>query len=366
VNIVKLSKISLFLRESERTDLPGMDKKQTILVTGGAGYIGSHTIIELLKNPSIEVISVDNHSNSSPDVYPRIERLSGRKLTHYNVDLCNLKATEQLFDSNPGISGIIHFAAFKAVPESVADPLKYYSNNIDSLINILNQAKQFAIKQFIFSSSCSVYGNINTLPVTEETPMGKTESPYAFTKVVGERILEDFTVSNKDIKAIALRYFNPVGAHESGLIGESPINRPTSLVPIITQTAIGKLKSFQIHGSDYNTRDGSCIRDYVHVSDIANAHVLALQYLKTMPKAFDVLNLGTGTGVSVFEAIAAFEKVSGIKPSYTVGPRRSGDVEAVYSDCKKVERILNWKAGFSLENMMQTAWRWEQYLAGKS
>jgi UDP-glucose 4-epimerase len=339
-----------------------MAKKHTILVTGGAGYIGSHTIIELLRNPSIEVISIDNHSNSSPAVYPRIETISGRKFQHYAIDLCDLKATEKVFAEHPELNGIIHFAAFKSVPDSVDDPLKYYANNIGSLINILSLARQFAVRKIIFSSSCSVYGNIKSLPVTEKTPFGKAESPYAFTKVIGERILEDFIHTKTGIKAVSLRYFNPVGAHVSGLIGELPINRPTSLIPIITQTAIGKIKSFYVHGSDYQTRDGSCVRDYVHVSDIARAHVLALNYLETMPDFYDVLNLGTGSGVSVLEAIAAFEKVSGVRPVYSIGPRRPGDVEAIYSDCSKVSKALNWKAEIGLEEMIRTAWKWEQNL----
>jgi UDP-glucose 4-epimerase len=336
-----------------------MANKQCILVTGGAGYIGSHTIIELLKNPDCDVISIDNHSNSSPDAYARIEKISGRSVIQYVVDLCDLSATEAVFKKHPNLSGIIHFAAFKSVPDSVADPLGYYRNNTGSLIHILQAAKVCSIKNIIFSSSCSVYGNITSLPVTEETPVGQVESPYAYTKVLGEKILSDFIASQTDTKAISLRYFNPVGAHFSGLIGENPINKPTSLVPIITQTAIGRLPSFKVHGTDYGTRDGSCIRDYVHVSDIARAHVLALAYVESSPKRYDVLNLGTGKGVSVLEAIQAFESNTGIKLNYSLGPRRPGDVEAIYSDCTKVVAALKWEAQYKLEDMMASAWKWE-------
>jgi len=334
----------------------------TILVTGGAGYIGSHTLIELLQNPQYEVISLDNLSNSSIKTYDRISRITGRSLKHSEINLCNAEELENFFVTHPGINGIIHFAAFKSVPDSVADPLGYYSNNLLSLINLLSAATKHRIRNIIFSSSCSAYGNIHKLPVTEETPFQKAESPYAYTKVAGERILEDYIHSQKEAKAIALRYFNPVGAHISGLLGEDQINPPTNLVPLITQTAIGKRKSFTVFGTDYNTRDGSCIRDYVHVSDIAHAHVLALQHLEESNLSYDVFNLGTGKGVSVLEAIAAFQKVSGINPPHVIGPRREGDVEAIYSDCNKVVNTLKWKARYSLEEMMESAWKWERQL----
>jgi UDP-glucose 4-epimerase len=340
-----------------------MKKKENILVTGGAGYIGSHTIIELLKNPETEVISIDNHSNSYPDIYKRIELISGRSLKHYNINLCDLDATLEVFKKHPDISGIIHFAAFKSVPDSVSAPLKYYNNNLTSLVNILKAAQQFEVHHIIFSSSCSVYGNISQLPVTEATPFSKAEAPYAYTKVVGERILEDFIRSEKNKKAISLRYFNPVGAHPSALIGELPLDKPNNLVPIITQTAIGKQKSFTVFGNDYKTRDGSCIRDYVHVCDIANAHVIALNHLTTSLLNYDVFNLGTGNGVSVFEAISAFEKTSGIRPNFIQGSRRDGDVAAIYSDCNKAESILGWKARIGLDEMMSTAWKWELKLS---
>jgi UDP-glucose 4-epimerase len=340
-----------------------MNEKKTILVTGGAGYIGSHTIIELLRNPDYNVISIDNHSNSYSYIYPKVEEISGRSFVHYRVNLCDHQATQEIFSRHPGISGIIHFAAFKSVPDSVHDPLGYYHNNLESLNNVLRAAKTNGVKQIIFSSSCSVYGNINQLPVTESTVFSKAESPYAYTKVVGERIIEDFIQSEKAIKATILRYFNPVGAHPSGLLGEHPLGKPNNLIPIITQTAIGKQNSFTVFGTDYNTRDGSCIRDYVHVSDIANAHVIALQHLEESDPCCNIYNLGTGNGVSVLEAINAFTAVSGIKPNYILGQRRAGDVEAIYSDCSKVKQALNWEAAFSLRDMMDTAWRWEQKLA---
>lgn len=335
---------------------------KTIVVTGGAGYIGSHTIIELLNNTKYNVISIDNYSNSSPKTYERIEKITGKQIKFYAADLCNKEEIEKIFKKNPGIVGIIHFAAFKSVPESVSDPLKYYHNNINSLINLLYCLNKFKISNFIFSSSCSVYGDIKELPVSEQTPLQKAQCPYAYTKVIGENIIQDFCKTNKNVKCISLRYFNPVGAHISGLIGELPIAPPTNLVPIITQTGIGKIKAFNIHGNDYNTRDGSCIRDYVHVSDIAAAHVLALDFLIDNKNNYEVFNLGTGQGVSVLEAIKAFENVTGIKPNYKIGPRRDGDVESIYSDCKKANITLGWKPKYDLEQMMDTAWKWEKYL----
>jgi UDP-glucose 4-epimerase len=266
------------------------------------------------------------------------------------------------FEKYSSIVGIIHFAAFKAVPESVANPFKYYFNNINSELNVLQACLKYNVSNFIFSSSCSVYGNIDSLPVNEQTTFNKAESPYAYTKQVGEEILKDYSKANPFLQTIALRYFNPVGAHLSGLNGENPINKPSSLVPIITQTASGRLPEMNVWGTDYKTRDGSCIRDYIHVSDIALAHINALEYLiaKKQRSNFSVFNLGTGNGVSVLEAIASFEKVSGVKLNYKVGPRRPGDVEAIYSDTSFTEKELGWKAKFSLDEMMASAWKWEQ------
>ncbi|OFY85166.1 MAG: UDP-glucose 4-epimerase GalE [Bacteroidetes bacterium RIFCSPLOWO2_12_FULL_35_15] len=339
-----------------------MNAAKTILVTGGAGYIGSHTIIELLENTDYNVISIDNYSNSSAKTFLRIEKITGKKVVNYAVDLCDIKSVEAIFEKEKNIIGIIHFAAFKSVPESVNNPYKYYSNNINSLLNILECCLKYKIEHFIFSSSCSVYGNISELPVKETTPLGKAESPYAFTKQIGEEILKDYAKAFPAIKIIALRYFNPVGAHVSGLIGEDPINKPTSLVPVITQTATGKIKQMTVHGTDYSTRDGSCIRDYIHVTDIAIAHIKALEYIlnKKQKNNFSIFNLGTGNGVSVLEAIQAFEKITNEKLKYSIGPKRAGDVAAIYSDTTLSEKELGWKTKFTLDEMMETAWKWEQ------
>jgi len=335
-----------------------------ILVTGGAGYIGSHTIIEMLENSDWEPISADNYSNSSAITFDRIKEITGKSVINYVVDLCDIKATKEIFEKNNDISGIIHFAAYKSVPESVENPLMYYHNNIESLINILNCAKEFKVPHVIFSSSCSVYGNIENLPVSENTPIGKAVSPYGFSKQIGEEILKDFTKAVKSVKTVALRYFNPVGAHRSGKIGEVPVQRPNNLVPMITQTAVGKQKEVIIFGNDYKTRDGTCIRDYVHVCDIASAHIKALKYLDDNKSApdFSVLNLGTGNGVSVMEMVKTFEMVSGMKLNYRIGPKRPGDVSAIYSDMSLVKKTLGWTPTYNLDEMMLSAWKWEQNL----
>ena len=336
-----------------------------ILITGGAGYIGSHTIIEIIQNTDWEVISIDNYSNSSEKTYDRIQNITGKSIKYYNVDLKDLQATEQVFKENTNIQGIIHFAAFKAVGESVENPLTYYDNNINSLSNILKCQKKFKVPHLIFSSSCSVYGNIDKLPVTENSQLSKAESPYAYTKQIGEIMVDDFIKVNPNLKAISLRYFNPVGAHISGLNGELSTTVPNNLAPFITQTAIGKLDCLTVFGNDYNTKDGTCIRDYIHVSDIANAHVLALKSLleNTIKTSHEIINLGTGVGVTVLEAINAFEKVSGVKLNYTVGERRSGDVEAIYANNEKARKLLNWTPKMNLDDMMRSAWKWEQFLA---
>ena len=338
--------------------------KNTIIVTGGAGYIGSHTIIELLENTDLNVISIDNFSNSRPDTFERIKQITGKTVKNYNVDLCDAIATDSVFKSEKNVVGIIHFSAFKSVPESVANPFKYYHNNINSLLTLLSCALKYHVPHFIFSSSCSVYGNISQLPVKETTPMGKAESPYAYTKQVGEEILKDYAAVYPELKTIALRYFNPVGAHKSGLIGESPINKPTNLLPIITQTAIGQIKQMTVYGKDYDTRDGSCIRDYIHVTDIAAAHVKAFRLLESQKSAtnYKIYNLGTGNGVSVLEAIQSFEKISGKKLNYTIGEKRAGDVGAIYSDTTLSEKELGWKTKFTLDEMMESAWKWQQNL----
>lgn len=342
-----------------------MNLKKTILVTGGAGYIGSHTIIELLETTDFNVVSVDCFANSTAQVFQRIEAITGEKVRNYDIDLCNKKETERVFETEKNIIGIIHFAAFKSVYESVINPYKYYSNNITSLLNVLECCVKYDVPNLIFSSSCSVYGNIDKLPVKEDTALGQAESPYAYTKQVGEKIINDYSTAFKGFNTIALRYFNPVGAHVSGLIGELPISKPSNLVPIITQTAVGKIAELTVNGNDYPTRDGTCIRDYIHVTDIANAHIKALLYLlgNKNTASNTIFNLGTGTGVSVLEAIHAFEKVSGKKLKYTIGQRREGDVVAIYSDTTLSEKELGWKPTFDLEAMMDTAWKWELELA---
>ncbi len=339
--------------------------KPLILITGGAGYIGSHTIISLMEMTDFEILSVDNYSNSSEATYKRIESITGKSVPHIEADIADKKQVEELFRNYPTISGVIHFAAYKSVPESVAQPESYYRNNLNCLINILEVGKKHAMKHVIFSSSCSVYGNISTLPVNESTPFGVTESPYAFTKLVGEKLLEDVIAANKDMFGISLRYFNPVGAHISGLIGELPNQRPNNLVPVITQNAIGKSKDMKVFGSDYPTRDGTCIRDYIHVCDIAEAHVLALRLVLSADtnKRYDVFNLGSGNGVTVLEAVKTFERISGIKLNYEIVDRRPGDVAAIYSDSTKSKNELHWEANRTLDEMMSSAWKWEQFLA---
>lgn len=336
---------------------------QTIIVTGGAGYIGSHTIIELLENTDFNVVSVDNFSNSTSSSYERIKKISKRPFEVLNFDICNEEELNSHLSKIKNITGIIHFAAFKSVPESMADPLLYYHNNLRSLNNLLKFSLKENINNFIFSSSCSVYGNADKLPVTEQTELKKAESPYGHTKQVGEDIIRFVCKSNPSFNAVLLRYFNPVGAHVSGLIGEFPINRPNNLVPIITQTALGK-NSLTVFGDKFNTPDGSCIRDYIHVSDVADAHVKALNYLINKKNKINppVLNLGTGYGVSVLEAIRSFEKVSGEKLNYTIGQPREGDVIAVYADNSFARKELNWNPKYNLDDMMATAWKWQQNL----
>lgn len=333
-----------------------------ILVTGGCGYIGSHTIVDLIEN-GFEVISVDNNSRSNPAILEGVEKITGKKVKNYRVDLCNFDDTFAIFQENTNIEGIIHFAAFKAVGESVEKPLVYFENNIYSLINILKCVQEFHIPYFVFSSSCTVYGNPDQIPVTEKTPPKPAESPYGYTKQMGEQIINEFGKSTT-VKSILLRYFNPVGAHPSIQIGEMPVGKPQNLVPAITQTAAGILPRMTVYGNDYDTRDGSCLRDFIHVSDIANAHTLALKYMiQNKSNAHcEVFNLGTGRGVTVLEAIKSFEKVSGIKLNYEIGPRRSGDVVAIYANNDLAREKLGWNPKFSLDEMMSTAWRWEQKL----
>jgi UDP-glucose 4-epimerase len=330
-----------------------------ILVTGGCGYIGAHTIVDLIEN-GFNPVSIDNNSRSTTALLNGIKDITGITVKNYKVDLTNFDDTYAVFQENTDIKGIIHFAAFKAVGESVNKPLMYYRNNLFSLINILKCAKEFKVPHFIFSSSCTVYGSPDKIPVTEESPTKPAESPYGATKQMGEEIVKDATKTG-GFQSILLRYFNPVGAHPSALIGELPLGKPENLVPAITQTAVGKLKELMVYGDDYDTRDGSCIRDYIHVCDIAHAHTLALQHLieNKNAKPCEMYNLGTGNGVSVLEAIHAFEKVSNVKLNYRIGPRRPGDIVAIYANNSLAKEKLNWNPKRSLDEMMSTAWKWQ-------
>lgn len=330
-----------------------------ILVTGGTGFIGSHTIVDLIEN-GYDVISIDNFSRSTTIALAGIEKITGKKIKNYTVDLKNFDETQAVFQENTDIDGIIHFAAYKAVGESVEEPLRYYENNMFGLINLLKCVQEFSVPNFVFSSSCTVYGNPDVIPVTESSPIKPAESPYGATKQMGEVVIKDFAkVANTN--TILLRYFNPVGAHPSCLIGELPVGKPQNLVPAITQTAIGKIPKMLVHGSDYPTKDGSCVRDYIHVSDIAHAHTLAIQYLLDGKNESncDIFNLGTGDGVSVLEAIHTFEEVSNVKLNYEIGPRRAGDVIAIYANNDAAVTKLGWKIKYGIKEMMDTAWKWE-------
>ena len=335
-----------------------------VLVTGGCGYIGSHVIVDLINN-GYDVLSIDNLVNSDVKVLEGIEKITSRKVINYEVDLCELKETEDVFKTHPDIESIIHFAALKSVKESVEKPLLYFRNNLNSLINLLFCCEKYEVKKLIFSSSCTVYGNPENLPVTEESPIKKAESPYGKTKQISEQLIKEAT-ENTALAAISLRYFNPAGAHESNHIGESSINPALNLVPVITETAIGKRKEMTIYGHDYPTRDGTNIRDYIHIMDLAEAHTMALNYIdsKNFMAPFDVFNLGIGEGVSVLEAVQAFEKVSGISLNYKMGNRRPGDVVSIYANYIKANNELGWAPKRNIEDIMRTAWKWEQVRHG--
>jgi UDP-glucose 4-epimerase len=338
--------------------------KKTVLVTGGTGYIGSHTLVDLIQN-GFDVISADDNSRSTIGILEGVEKITGIKVKNYKVDLCNYDETRAIFEENNTIAGVIHFAAYKAVGESVEKPLLYFHNNIGSLINVLRCIEEFKIPHFVFSSSCTVYGNPDSIPVIEETPRKQAESPYGLSKQMGEQMIESFAVSNKDTHSILLRYFNPAGAHETALIGELPIDRPQNLTPVITQTAIGKIPQLTVFGNDYPTRDGSCIRDLIHVCDLAHAHTLALNYLMDgkAKNNCEVFNIGSGNGITVLESIKAFEESTGVKLNYKIGDRRPGDVIAIYANNDKAEKELGWKPKFTLKDIMTSAWKWEQYIA---
>ncbi len=330
-----------------------------ILVTGGCGFIGSHTIVDLLEN-GYEVISVDNNSRSNPNVLLGVELITGKNVKNYKVDLCNFDDTFAIFQENTDITGIIHFAAYKAVGESVENPLLYFENNLVSLINLLKCVQEFHIPHFVFSSSCTVYGEPDEIPVTETTAPKPAESPYGYTKQMSEQIINEFAKSS-GTQNILLRYFNPAGAHPSAIIGEMPVGKPQNLVPVITQTAIGRIEKMMVFGNDYPTRDGSCVRDFIHVCDLAHAHTLSLQYLENgkQSELCKVFNLGTGNGISVLEAIHAFEKASGTRLNFEIGPRRPGDIVAIYANNDLARTELGWKPRYTLDEIMSTAWKWE-------
>ena len=333
-----------------------------VLVTGGTGYIGSHTAVEL-QNAGFEVVIADNLVNSEPQVIDSIGEISGKTPVFVEADLSDPGKTEVLFEKHPDIAAVIHFAALKAVGDSVARPLEYYRNNIFSLVNLLNSMKKFGVEHFVFSSSCTVYGQPDELPVKEETPRKDAESPYGNTKKIAEDILSN-EVEATGLKCIALRYFNPIGAHPTTLIGELPLGVPDNLVPYITQTAIGIRDQLKVFGNNYNTPDGTPIRDYIHVVDLAQAHVVALQRMaeNKQRSPWEIFNLGTGNGFSVLEVIKSFEKVSGTKLNYEIVDRRPGDIEKVWADTEYANSELGWKAARSLDEMMLSAWKWEQAL----
>lgn len=335
--------------------------KAKILVTGGAGYIGSHTVVELI-NAGYDIIIADNLSNSHSSVLDRIKEITGVKPIFEEVDVCNIVKFEEIFIKHQNIEAVIHFAAFKAVGESVADPLMYYQNNLGSLLSLLQCMNFNKINKLVFSSSCTVYGQPDKLPVTENFPLQKAASPYGNTKQISEEIIEESTRSYP-LNCISLRYFNPIGAHHSALIGELPNGIPNNLVPYITQTAIGKREYLSVYGDDYNTPDGTCIRDYIHVVDLAKAHVKSLQrLLEEKNEKYEVYNIGTGKGHTVLEVIKAFEKASGKKLNYKIVDRREGDVEKVYADTSLANKKLGWKAEKDLNEMVSSAWAWEQRL----
>jgi UDP-glucose 4-epimerase len=336
--------------------------KHLVLVTGGTGYIGSHTVIELIEE-GYDVVIVDDLSNSTVDVLDGIEKITGKKPAFERFDLCQRTRVKKFLRSYPGIQALIHFAAHKAVGESVEKPVKYYRNNLDSLMNLLEGMAEFRIPYMVFSSSCTVYGQPETLPVTEAAPVKKPGSPYGNTKKISEEIIRDFLVASPGHACISLRYFNPIGAHPSAHIGELPLGVPDNLVPFITQTAIGIRKELQVFGRDYNTPDGTAIRDYLHVVDLSRAHVASIRRLleKKNKNVFEIFNLGTGRGYSVLEVIQSFERVSGIKLNYRFVARRPGDIEKVWADTTLANKELGWKAGKSLDEAMQSAWNWEKH-----
>lgn len=338
--------------------------KQTILVTGGTGFIGSHTTVEL-QQAGYRVVIIDNLSNSKAEVIDGIGKITGTRPDFEQADCCDKQALEAIFAKYKDISGIIHFAASKAVGESVEKPLPYYRNNIGSLLNLLELMPKYDVRGIIFSSSCTVYGQPTPehLPVTEDAPIQQALSPYGNTKQINEEIIYDYIHSGAPVKAIILRYFNPIGAHPSAYIGELPNGTPNNLIPFVTQTAMGIRKQLRVFGNDYNTPDGTCIRDYIYIVDLAKAHVKAMErVLNQQTDAIEYFNIGTGKGVSTLEVIKAFEKATGVKLNWTFAPRREGDIEKVWANPEKANRVLGWKAETNLEDTLASAWKWQQRL----
>ena len=341
------------------------DNSPKILVTGGAGFIGSHTVVSLVQ-AGFEPVIIDDFSNSERSALAGLRAILGRDVTAYPVNCNDAVAMEDIFRKEAPI-GVIHFAAYKAVGESVAQPLKYYRNNLDSLLLLLELMPKYNVSNFVFSSSCTVYGQPEHLPVTEETPRLPAQSPYGNTKAICEDIIRDAVRAQVPVKALALRYFNPIGAHPSAEIGELPLGVPANLVPFITQTAAGMRASLTVYGDDYNTPDGTCVRDYIDVMDLADAHVQALKMLsqKEEKSSYDVINVGTGRGETVLNVIKTFEQETGVKVNYSIGPRRAGDVEQVYADVSKANTVLNWTARRTLGESLRDAWHWQQKISSK-
>ena len=333
-----------------------------ILVTGGLGYIGSHTVVEL-QSAGYDVVVIDNLDNSTEEVKERIVSISGRSIDLVIGDVNDQTIMNRIFKEHD-FYGVVHFAAYKAVGESVDNPIKYYENNVSGLITLLGAMERHGVQNLIFSSSCTVYGIADDLPVTEDTPIKSAESPYGTTKIIGEEIIQDYA-KHKNIKTVLLRYFNPVGAHPSAQIGESPNGVPSNLVPYITQTAAGIREQLVIHGNDYNTSDGTCIRDYIHVVDLAKAHVKAMTFADKMPNSVDVFNVGTGHGSTVLEVVKAFEERCNIRLNYRIGPRREGDVEQIFADTHKINDVLQWQAEYDLHDIMYHAWMWQKRISRK-
>ena len=338
-----------------------------ILVTGGLGYIGSHVVVEL-QNNGFEVVIADDLSNSSIDILDCITNITGFSPVFEKIDLKKKQSVSELFIRHPNVVGVIHFAASKAVGESVTNPLKYYENNIHSLVYLLQEICKLPRQRLIFSSSCTVYGQADELPITEQAPIKEPESPYGNTKKVGEQIIKDTCSANKSLNTIALRYFNPIGAHKSGNIGELPIGTPQNLVPFVTQTGIGLREKLSIYGNDYPTPDGTCIRDYIHVVDLAKAHVIAMKRLleENNIENYEVFNIGSGKGSSVLEVVKTFEEVSGIELNYSFAPRRTGDIIAAYADTTEANSVLGWKSELTLKDALHSAWEWEKKIQSLS